>query len=362
MNQSGNRYKFEPANSTDSRELLEIMEEDKSPGNISLIYTRLPDAMNSFGMEGDRTSVIVCRDEKNKIITGFGALTVRQLFINKKETNIGYLFGIKVRKNYRKKIRIHKGYDLLKYLYSDIPFHFTSILDDNPYVQRMLEKKRVNMPLYIPYGYSNIYVLKTGFKKRLEKAYRFKRCTKEDIDQMISFVNEQGKNMQFFPVLSKKYLESNPSLTYKDFYLLYKNEELVACGAIWDQKSYKQLYVGSYTGIYKYIYRFPSVLSLFGYPKLVKPGNRVNYFSLAHWIVKNNNERDFEVFMNSISGITAEYSYFLIGVHEKNKYNSILKTKTKTVYKSKLYLVNWDHNKEINLDKNLIPYIESGAL
>ncbi|MCK5170453.1 MAG: hypothetical protein KAQ75_11295, partial [Bacteroidales bacterium] len=212
MNQSDNRYKFELANSSDSRELREIMEEEHSPGSISLIYTRRPDAMTSFGMEGDRTSVIVCRDLENKIIAGFGALAIRKLFINRQESNVGYLFGIKVRKEYRKKIRIYKGFELLESQFADIPFHYTTILDDNPSVQKMMEKKRLYIPAYIPYGKNNIYILKTGCKGKIPKEYNFRKCTKNDIDSMILFVNKNGKHMQFFPVMSRKQLESNPTL------------------------------------------------------------------------------------------------------------------------------------------------------
>ena len=63
-----NRYIFEAAKPCDGVEMLEILEDEDFKGQISLVYTRRPDAFASINAEGIGAEIVLCRDsEKTKL-------------------------------------------------------------------------------------------------------------------------------------------------------------------------------------------------------------------------------------------------------------------------------------------------------
>jgi hypothetical protein len=64
------RFVIQPATAADSAEILCLLEENVFPGNVSLIYTRRPDAYRSFMAEGKEAHLLVCRDTQEGRIAG----------------------------------------------------------------------------------------------------------------------------------------------------------------------------------------------------------------------------------------------------------------------------------------------------
>jgi len=151
MNNISGQYYFEFADEKDSSEILEILEEDNFQGKISLLYTRRPNAYKSIKSEGEEVFIVVCRDREKEVIAGFGVLAINSCFVNGHKKKVGYLFGLRVRKEYQKKARIiHHGYENLGKIISEkgIEFCYTTILSENNNAERLLEKKRLKyMPL-----------------------------------------------------------------------------------------------------------------------------------------------------------------------------------------------------------------------
>lgn len=177
-----NRFIFEPANHNDGRELLEIIEENIFGGKISLLYTRRPDAYFSMKNEGEEVDIVVCRDLERKKIVGFGVCAIRSLFVNGRRERVGYLFGLRCRREYLKIYPLlYQGYEFLHNLHKnkDIQFYITTILEDNIYAQKLLEKKREFMPIYEPFGFYEVYVVRTikNFKRFPE--LNFKKAEKK---------------------------------------------------------------------------------------------------------------------------------------------------------------------------------------
>ena len=101
MKVQNNRFYFELAKPQDNKEILDILEESEFKGKISMIYTRRPDAYNSFMNEGDKTILITCRDKLNgNILAGFGICIINEYFINGKKENVAYLTGLRAKKEY----------------------------------------------------------------------------------------------------------------------------------------------------------------------------------------------------------------------------------------------------------------------
>jgi len=94
-NEKKERFKAELATLEDNNEILEILEDSDFKGNISLTYTRRPNAILSFEKEGDDVNIILGKDShnQNKIVT-FGTYSVNSMFLNGIKEKIGYLFSL----------------------------------------------------------------------------------------------------------------------------------------------------------------------------------------------------------------------------------------------------------------------------
>lgn len=376
MKQLTKRFILESAKPEHGKELIEILEENDFKGRISLIYTRRPDAYLSLKKEGEQVNIVICRDLENDLIISFGACAIRKWYVNRRMEQVGYLFGLRARKKYRGTYAvISKGYEFLYSFYkqSQIPFFITTILEENLYARKLLEKKRTFMPYYEPLGVYEIYTLKTGCKMDRNTHLKFKRAEKRETPLLVDFLNFHGRNCQFFPVIEEKDLVSGtyPYLSIEDFFILYGQEgEILAAGAAWDQVKYKQYIMQEYRGLFKLLYPFSSLLPVLGYPSLAKPGTTLKFFTLSFWVVKENNPELFKLFLNNLASQIGQisqikdYPFFIIGLHEQNPLRPVLQKIPHILYKSRVYSVNWQKTGLIKdkLEPTLVPYLECGLL
>lgn len=370
MGSPSKRFVFETARPEDGPEILEILEDVEFSGQISLVYTRRPDPYVSFHMEGEDANIILCRDLVAEKIVSLGACTVVELFVNGKVTRAAYLFGLRVRKEYRAKYPvIHLGYEHIRALYKDkgIQYYFTSILEENTYAQKVLEKERNLMPRYLPLSKYETFVFKTGLQSSGNTGYVLKRACEEDIPVLAGFLNIHGKKQQFFPAVNESFLRDNkfPGLSIDDFFILYDcRNEIAACGAAWDQRVYKQYLLKGYGGVLKALYPVSSVFKLFGYPKLPEPGEMLEFFTLSFWAVRDNDYNIFKTFIKQISSQMIDYPFFILGVCQDNPLKHACDRIPHISYRSRLYLVDWEKSENIKeqIDWKLPVYMECGML
>ena len=374
MNTQPPRFQFEQATAQDSDEILTILEDAPFKGNISLLYTRRPDAYWSFTQEGEEVNIIVARDTKHDNIAGLGACALRTLFVNGIPARVGYLFGLRVARAYLKKFPIlHRGYAYLRALHQTkkVACYITTILEENLSAQALLEKRRAFMPTYHPFGKYEIFALTTGRTRESRSSrlasYPFRRATISDLPALITFLHEQGQQFQFFPILTESTLRSGifPGLRVENFWVMQNTEgEFLATGALWDQRSYKQYVLQGYGGYFKWLYPFAKLLPLFGFPALPAPGSTLAFCTLSFWAVKDRDPEIFPLFLEQITRTAAPFPFLLVGVHESHSLRSILQKRPHISYRSNVYLVFWEEQQEFvnNLRQDILPYIECGML
>ncbi len=365
------RFYFDAATPDDGQEMLKILENAPFHGKISLLYTRRPDAFRSFEMEGERVEIVVCRDSERGQIAGLGACATRQVFLNGRPETIGYLFGLRVRQEYAKKYPLlHRGYAYLRNAAKDapLPLYVTTILEENRAAQTLLEKPRDFMPSYTPRGMYEVYALNCSghpFFKR--KRGDLQQARPEDADTLAQFLNEQGRRFQFFPTVAPNSFLANvpgqPAL--EDFYLLKSVQgDILACGAFWNQAAYKQYLVQGYGGFFKMLAPVSRWQPLVGMPALPKPGERLRFFTLSYWAVKDDDPALFRKFLDGIPAVAATYPFYLVGVHETHPLRPVLQHRPHISYKSRVYTVGWPHQQPMirNVNPGLPVYLECGML
>ncbi|NLD47292.1 MAG: hypothetical protein GX660_08835 [Clostridiaceae bacterium] len=366
------RFVFEEAKHEDMAQILEILEESGFKGNISLLYTRRPDAYISFMYEGQEVSLAVCRDTQNDRIAGIGAVALRQVYVNGKPEKVGYLFALRVREEYRNVYKlVNRGYDY----FSSCPavkkasYFITTILEENEYAIKLLEKKRPFMPLYEFYQRYEVFTMTTRSKwtKYKNTKMTLKHAETSDIPMLVDFLNREGRKSQMFPVLDEINIKNTivPGLSTESFYILLDgNGEITACALAWDQKDYKQYVVKGYGGILKALYPVSFLFNIFGYPSLPPVDSILKFFTLSFWAVRDNLPEIFSILLGAIAKQKKEYPFFIAGICEGHPLKQVLDNIPHISYSSRIYLVDWERlgGNVDRLDKNFLPYLECGML
>ncbi len=337
-----NKYVFTQATKEDEKGIVSLFEQQSFEGGIGVQYLRGSAPMQSFFAEGNNVVSVVVKDSEceNKII-GLGVCVVKKGYVSGKICNIGYLTGLKLLKEYQKKFTgIAKAYDFINEASDNkIDYFYSTILSDNIYVQKMLEKKRKTMPTYNFLCNYTSFMFKTGGKISLPKGYLIKECTKD-------FADEFYKNLSHKRDFSLQHPSQN-ILSTAQFYAFYKNGKPIAIASVVDLRTLKQYVVKKYSGIYNLIRHFPT--NLFGYPNFPKLNETVSVCSAAFYFDIDINMDDLSHFIKSLFKICTETKIIMVGaVQDSALYNALKKEKC-VKYQSRLYQTSF---KKDDLIKN----------
>jgi hypothetical protein len=360
---------MQPAIAADSPEILSLLEENALPGDVSLIHTRRPDPYRSFMAEGLGTRLMVCRDTQEGRIAALGAGSVHECLLDHRPEKVAYLFGLRIRREYlaqRVLLSLPGAYrSLVEHFHEQGVRHFlTVILKDNLAAQRLMTRERSHMPRHTclcPY-----HTLTFPTRRRapsLPDSCTFRRATPEDRSVIEDFLTAEGGCCEFFPARIADLFGTHSELSWESFYLLAdRRGSILACGAAWDQRSYKQYIIAGYGGKLRWLYRVSPLLHFFGYPLLPKPATILRFFILAFWCVKDNRAEYLRWFLDSLACVTRDYPYFVMGVPAAHPLGPALNEWKFLGYDSQIYLVG-DHvppEEMARLGKS--PYLECGWL
>jgi hypothetical protein len=363
------RFVIQSATAADSAEILGILEENTFPGNLSLVFTRRPDAYRSFMAEGQEAHLLVCRDTQEGRIAGLGAYAVHECFIDHRPEKIVYLFGLRGRKEYLAKralLSLPGAYrQVIEQFHAQgVRYFLTVILQDNLPAQRLLTRERSHMPKHtFLCPYHTLTFPTRGRVRSLPDSYVFRQAKAQDRAALEDFLTDEGARSDFFPSRIGDVFGRHPELSWESFYLLTNRQgSILACGAAWDQVSYKQYIVAGYGGKLRWLYRVSPLLCLFDYPPLPKPATILRFFLLAFWCVKDNRAEYLRWFLDSLARAVRDYPYFVVGVPEAHPLGPVLNKWKFLGYDSQIYLVGPHITPDDAARLRKSPYLECGWL
>ncbi len=361
------RFHYERASPGDGAELETILELQPFEGRIGLAYTRRPDALASFLQEGDPVDVVVCRDRQEGRIAAMGISAVRSLLVNGQSKEIGYLFGLRARPEYLRAFPLHRGYARIHELQTrPTSFFLTSILEENLYARRLLEKRRPFMPVYEPLCSYTVFAMGTGHFAPRALAKDVRRAGASDLPRLIAFLAENGTGQQFFPVVTKDSFGRPPftTLRVEDFLLQEKQGSLVAAAGLWNQRTYRQYRVTGYAGLFRLLRPLSHALSPWGFPALPRAGEEVTYLTLCLPTVRGNDPSLFADFMDHVLAAGHGASVVLAGAAAGHPFEAVLAARRHVSYRSRIYLVSWpDQAPAVSEVRHDMPlHIECGFL
>jgi len=187
---------------------------------------------------------------------------------------VGYLGGLRLDARFAGRFDIlRRGYRFFRQLQEGAPadFYFTSIAADNERARTFLERGLPGMPRYEFICEFVTLIISTLACRQSQQMTRNLACP-DSLEELLGFLNERNSAYQFapfyeprssrrkeapFPLLSEAsaptasanqnqpFQEFDPRPS--DFCVVRNGQQLEACGALWDQRQFKQVVVRGYS-------------------------------------------------------------------------------------------------------------------
>lgn len=366
-------FRVELGSKADDADLRRILRENPMSGSISLTLRKEPSFFDDLSVEGNFNQVIVAREVESKRVVGFGVRSLKPVFVNGEKREIGYLGCLRLDKQFRGATLVPRGYKLFSELHKDgrTPFYLTTIVDDNQYVKQMLASNRMGIPKYNDFGAYHTYAIPIPGRRHLDKNGNVIQANESHVEDIVKFINQEGRKKQFYPAYTEEDLTNNKGLLrglkIEDILLHLDGENIDGIMASWNQNSFRQTVVEGYSGVTKYARPVINLLSRLkgNLPYLPREGQQIDYACSSLVVTKDNEPRIFdELITSTVNRLRESQTHLLmLGLHSKDSLGHAAKKHSIMRFPTRLYIVNWQDGERDyqNLDGR-VPYLELGSL
>ena len=321
------------ARKEDGGDISRLLESPVDAGLIQAVYTRRPDAWESYKKESGEPRVFVFRRE-NRVVATCAEL-IRDVYVHGEVKRAAYFCGLKRDPAYQGMIPAGAGF-FHALQRSDVDFYYCTLVANNKDVMEKFEKKR-SLFSFRPVASYTSYILNPRIRTREEaNPYSFRQAAAGDAAAIVEFLNTQGRNKDLFPYVRS--LEDYHGLHVEDFYLLEDGRGIKACAAVWDVSSYKQYMVKKYRGILKPARMLNPLISLLGFPKLTRENEPIQLPALAFFLSRDDSADGYRILFHRIKNeIRKRYPTFVVGLPAQHAIASVLRGLPKITLEAVIY-------------------------
>lgn len=315
----------------DNKELLELAKKCPMISELTSYIDRSPDFFKMHQMIDSESVLYVSRIDGN--VAGCLAATHHTVYIN----NIPYKMQIwgdfKVAPEYR---RTKTAIELFQTIYQSAKenhadISMVSILKGNK-ASLTFTKGKGGVPAAEHVCDYKFFTILPLFNKKTDKKFTIRKATTNDIPQMIELYNNYYKMHNLAPRWDidelNNMLNTYPGLSIDKFMLCFKNDELLASVALWDQSELQRYVVLEFNYKIKLLRSLYAIMSPFmKMPKAPQIGKVLKFMFLSYLAVKNNELEPFKALIrhthNTLRG--SEYAFLNLCLREGDKLEQSLK-------------------------------------
>jgi hypothetical protein len=360
---------FEKARREDDPALRRILRETAMPGDIEVAFAREPNYFDALAVQGDQVDVLTLR--VNNHIVAIGDRAEKRAYVNGVPSRIGYLSGLRMLPEYRRGTFLARSYHGLYGVHREgnVPYYLSTIVSDNTVARETLTAGRGGLPTYRDFGEYVTLALEPGNGNRSTAQVPVRSASEEDKEPLLQFLRENGPRRQFFPNYESGDFTGGllQGLRIEDVLLVHENQQIIACLALWDQKSFKQSIITDYSRRMAMMRPCWNLYAgLTGRPQLAPPGTELRYLNLALCCIAEDRANVFWSLLctamaraREIDGLHA----VMAGFHARDPLLQTAQEWPHRTYSSRLYLVHWDDGATaVDAVDDRVPYLELGAL
>lgn len=256
------RVRFAVAGETEDAAIRRLLRENPTVGEISLSFEREPNYFLGTGIAGADDQTILAFEEDQLVC--LGRCSIRQRYVNGALRRVGYLAELRLAAGARGRFDIlRRGYEFFSELQRRDPpdFYFTSIATDNVRSIRFLERGLPGMPSYqhltdfvtllipVPRRAQVLPRLTERAMQRMEaQGLRCVPCSGKAVADLVTCLNAHAQDHALAASWSESQVISLQrfGLPAGDFQLVLDGPRVIACAALWDQRSFRQTVIRGY--------------------------------------------------------------------------------------------------------------------
>ncbi|MBN8459737.1 MAG: hypothetical protein J0M04_18050 [Verrucomicrobia bacterium] len=367
------RFRIERAGPGDAPALKDLDHRIAMPGKIRFVFGRDPDYFNALRVEGNDATAHVCRDAETGGIVGCAHRCVRTVYLNGAASEVGYLGGLRLEERWRGGRILARAFRYLRELDREerVPFHLTSIMEENRAALAVLSSGKAGLPVYHDRGRFN--AMAVGMEKPpavADRSLEVRSANASDAGMILDFLSAEGPRRQFYPAYGSGDFGEDGRLLYglawSDIALAFRSGRLVGVVGAWDQRRYRQWRVTGYaTPLRLFRGALNCVAALRKLPRLPAIGEPLRYFTLALNCVERDDPAVYACSLAYLIDLRrASYDFFLAGLHETDPLLPVLAALPHVPLPARLHLVAWPDHADVvaGLDPRMVPYLELGSL
>jgi hypothetical protein len=283
--------------------MLQLIESHPAAGGLSLLYTRRPDAYQSYQAECRAAEIVVCVNDASQVL-GQAVCLPRQFYVEGAIQTVGYVTGLHKADGAIVDVlgmmeagRIRSASDQM----------YCSFLDDNSQIYEMFAKRRLTQLIC---NYSTLLFSPKALRP-VAHNWQCRQAGSADTEALQMFLNTEAARFSYYPVFTN--WTDFTGLKVTDFYILEDSSGILAAGALWDQRLYRQYVMVGYSGIYRLAASNNWLLRALRYPTLAKVGETANFAYLSFLLSRDNDIELQRVMLSELSARAHHFDSLTIG-------------------------------------------------
>jgi hypothetical protein len=363
---------IEFATPADDAAIRALCRREVMPGKISVTFEREPSFSLGCSVTGENVHIVVARNSDDGQIVGVACRSVRAMFVNGREQQLGYLSQLRIDRRFRGRWLLSRGFSFLKDLHDRDPVssYLVSIVNGNREATGVLvENRRKVFPCFHPAAeYCTLAISVRRAKPSIQGSLEIRAGSSPEFAEIAMFLRAHGSRRQFFPACTEQSLKKLESsgLRSEDLLVARRNGQIVGVVGLWDQRAYKQTVVQAYRGWMK----AAAPLShfgkfLLGKPILPRPGLQLRSAYAALVCIAND---DLDVFAGLLRELynlayVRGYEFVLLGLDSRDPFLRVAGEYAHVSYPSRFYLAEWSDGGHLHehLDQRLA-YLDIATL
>jgi hypothetical protein len=345
------RVHFDTAVPADDADIRRLLRETPMAGQISISLEREPDYFADADVIGETKQTIIARDEGRLVC--LGSCAIRQCFVNGKSHRVGYLGGLRLDNQYAGRFDIlRRGYEFFRKIQIDAPadFYFTSIAADNERARKFLERGVTGMPSYeFISEYVTVLIPTSHHRSEPDADWSVSQLDHDTstVEDLVAFLNNSNKQRQFAPCWSASELGGlEPvGLRASDFRMVRQNERITLCGALWEQRGFKQTVIRDYAPWLKFaLPAMNGVNRLLNNPQMPAIGETLANAFASPLAFASEGKAEFLKFIEVLQhdAQRRQIEYLTLGFAANDPHLAMVqKAFPSREYRSRLYVVRW---------------------
>jgi hypothetical protein len=197
----------------------------------------------------------------------------------------------------------------------------------------------------------------------LTRDFQLVRGSGELLPEIVACINRNHRRRQFAPHYAvEQFTSALSGFKFEDFYVAIRDNEVVGVVGKWDQSAFKQTFVTGYRGktrLLRPVYNLASALT--GGATYPAPGAQLRFFYVSFIAVDDDDVAVFKTLLWEIYNdhVGSQYSYFVMGLHERDPLCAVLKDFYLTPFSARLFAVHLGNGVELARTLNgMVPYVE----